>query len=130
MFPAIGLCEGAADILVGIKVESVADFAAANGVPCREGPSFIEGLPLSPYRRLFITAESEHPALVAVERHGFPGFVRPPENFDVKFWMLHHAEIFRLRRRDFGQVSDADEQGFAGTSNRKSTSRSGTSAST
>jgi hypothetical protein len=112
MFPAIGLCEGAADILVGIKVESVADFAAANGLLYHEGPSFIEGLPLSPFRRLNITEPNEHPALVAVERHGFPGFVRPAENFDVKFWMLRHAEIFRLRRRDFGQVSDADEQAF------------------
>jgi hypothetical protein len=112
MFPAIGLCEGAADILVGIKVESVADSAAANGLLYHEGPSFIEGLPLSPYRRLNITEPNEHPAFVAVERHGFHGFVRPAENFDVKFWMLRHAEMFRLRRRDFGRVSDADQQGF------------------
>jgi len=111
MFPPIGLVEDAADILVGIKVESVADFAAANDLLYHEGP-FIEGLPLSPYRRLFITAENQQPALVAVERHGFHGFVRPAENFDVKFWMLRHTEMFRLRRRDFGPGSNADERGF------------------
>jgi len=112
IFPAILLSADLTDTLVGIKVESVADFAAANGLAYNEGPSFIEGLPLASYRRLLVTAPHEEPALVAVERHGFRGFVRPAENFDEKFWMLRHGEMFRLRKRDFGAAADADEHGF------------------
>ena len=64
MFPPI---VPGARLNAALKVESVADFAAANGLPLT-----ISEAPLAPLRRLAMSA-----GLFVVERHGFRGYAPP-----------------------------------------------------
>jgi hypothetical protein len=88
MFPPIA---PGARLNVALKVDSVADFAAANGLSL----SSMEP-PLSPFRRLEVSD-----GLTVVERHGFRGYTAPPYSAQRCENMLHHLEKLRTRRRDF-----------------------------
>jgi hypothetical protein len=99
VFPRIVLADQPNTTLF-IKVESVADFAQANGRQSSE----IQGPPLSQLRLLRLT-----PELCAVERHGFRGFSRPEFKPADAIAMASHLESFLTRRRDF----DNDLAGFA-----------------
>ena len=91
------------DIQVTIKVESVADFAAANGLELK-----VHEPPLSPVRFLMI-AGGDRVVLGAVERHGFRG-VDPMRVTDRHVQeVLKFSEIFRCRPREFAN----EEEGFA-----------------
>jgi hypothetical protein len=103
VFPDILLRSGGGGIGIALKVESVADVAAALNLN-----HLIEGSPLAIYRRLRI-AQSPAGELLAVERHGYNGFTAPPEDPRLALARMKHLERFRTRRRDF-----ADEpQGFS-----------------
>lgn len=101
MFPAV-LVERGAPRRVAIKVESVADFLAAQGLSVP-----IEGAPLAEFRRVKV-ASGDGAELWAVERHGYRGFeiLRAPGEQALK--RLRHLELFRTRRREFSD----DAQGF------------------
>lgn len=105
IFPPVVLRDGgeyAGHIVVAIKVDSVANFAAAHRLLLDEGG------PLVPFRR--VNLESRGTAtLDAVERHGVAGFVDPPfptPEFQVN--VARHAERFRVRKR----TCDRDENFF------------------
>jgi hypothetical protein len=89
---------------VGIKVDSVADFVAANRLEFAE----IIGEPLSQLRlaRTFRGAGAD---LWAVERHGFLGLEPPAFDAARAIASVRHLEGFRHRRRDWPD----DEQGYA-----------------
>jgi hypothetical protein len=83
---------------VGIKVESVVDFAATNDIFPPAGE------PLAPYRAQWIDGDE----FLAVERHGYRGFRESPLTDARRSRILHHAEQFRTRPRRFGD----EEAGF------------------
>lgn len=99
IFPAIKLTQREA-ALVHLKVESVADFAAANG----SVGAFV-GQPGDRFRIGVVTRD-----FAVVERHGYRGPVtsfRDTNDHQVRAAM-RHAEFFRLRRRSFRN----DTEGF------------------
>lgn len=103
MFPT--LVFGHAQREVAIKVESVADFAAANGLQLR-----INGEPLSDVRVARVCA-GENWSLSVIERHGSRSFKLPAKAPSHAISRLKHLEAFRTRRRDFPN----DAEGFAHT---------------
>ena len=83
---------------VGIKVDSVADFAAVHGVP---NARRIDGVPWGPVRTL-TAFEGGGVSVVAVERHGARGFV-PGTDAQRTVRALHHLECLRRRERRLGR---------------------------
>jgi hypothetical protein len=105
IFPRLVLHEGSAT-KVFVKVESVADFAAAGlawGLPCEP----IEGDPLSPMRRVRV-GSGRAIELWAIERHGYRGFTLPATDDHRGILAARQLESFRTRRRNF----DDDVEGF------------------
>lgn len=88
---------------MGIQVESVADFLAAQG---REDVA-IEGAPLAELRkaRLFASPQAE---FWAIERHGDVGLAARGISADRQRAVLEQGEVFRRRRRHF----EREEPGF------------------
>src|SRR3954468_5207207 len=103
LFPRIVLHDSATTRLL-IKVDSIADFAAAN-IWC-EGE--LEGDSFSPLRLCVAVREGDH-ELVIVERHGHRGYDAEAVNGANGAPVMHALESFRRRRRDF----DEDEAGLA-----------------
>jgi len=103
MFPRIVLHDSPTTRLL-IKVDSIADFAAAN-IWC-EGE--LEGDSFSPLRLCVAVREGDH-ELVIVERHGHRGYDAEAVNGANGAAVMHALESFRRRRRDF----DEDEAGLA-----------------
>jgi len=95
MFPPI---VPGARLSAALKVESVADFAAANGLALTSCDP-----PLSPLRRLAISD-----ALSVVERHGFRGYSPPTHSALRGENFLRHLEKLRTRRPNFQN----DDLGF------------------
>lgn len=87
------------DTQLAFRVESAADFAAANQLDLS-----VSQPPLSPYRRLLV-GRGVATSLWAVERHGYQGFDQPAWSDAARLAMLRHLEQFRTRRRD---VDDAE----------------------
>ena len=113
IFPAVVIADQSR---LAIKVESVADFAAANGLP----PS--DGEPLDVYRECEIGHGDRHhdhhhghhhdaDRFVAVERHGYRGFHPVPSTAPRKLAVLKYGELFRTRARQYEREGD----GFAAT---------------
>lgn len=100
MFPTVVL---GTQHRVGIKVESVIDFIAANRIDYSE----VQGDPLCPLR-LARTLRGQGGDLWAVERHGFLGFEPPALDPATAMASLRHHEAFRHRRRDW----PTDAQGY------------------
>jgi hypothetical protein len=101
IFPRVLLgVEG--QIALAFRVESIADFAAANGLELTTAQP-----PLSSYRRLLVGA-GEGTTLWAIERHGYQGFDHPQLPDAKRLTMPHHLEQFRTRRRGFAD----DREGF------------------
>ncbi len=105
VFPAVLAWDGGMEI--GIKVESAADFLAANQLH-RD----VIGSPLAVLRTSGIY-EARDCALTIVERHGTGGFDAGGPGQEIGIHRLVHWEKFRLRPRNF----DRDEDGFE-TANR------------
>ncbi len=101
MFPPIVAWDGGFQI--AIKVESVADFLAANQLHLE-----IAGAPLASSRTSQI-AESDGCALTVSERHGTRAFDATDDPPGKKIARLVHLERFRTRPRNF----ETDEEGFA-----------------
>jgi hypothetical protein len=104
VFPMISLDAdpAAAQIEVAIKVDSVADFAAANDLfPTATRP------PLSPAREL-IVVNRDGVVFSAVERHVYRGLNPPSVTDEHRVRMLQESERFRCRPRRFA----TDEEGF------------------
>jgi hypothetical protein len=87
---------------VAIKVDSVTDFAAANGIF-----AVADAPPLSPVRRLVVSSTWEA-RFVVVERHGYRGLNPPSVSDDHRVRMLQELERFRCRPRQFA----TDDEGF------------------
>ncbi|HEY7116709.1 MAG TPA: hypothetical protein VH475_08990 [Tepidisphaeraceae bacterium] len=105
VFPLVSLTPhaDAAEVEVAIKVDSVADFAAINGLfPSCDHP------PLSPARRL-VVANDGNAVFAVVERHGYRGMDPPSSPDEHRIQMLQTLERFRCRRRQF----EDEEQAFA-----------------
>ncbi|HKQ38145.1 MAG TPA: hypothetical protein VJ063_08715 [Verrucomicrobiae bacterium] len=77
------------DPVLAIRVDSIADFAAAHGVV-----SGLEGDPFSQYRRVRIT-----PSFEAVERRGYRGFQVANHTADNLKKILQAAELWKTRLR-------------------------------
>jgi hypothetical protein len=103
MFPRIGM-QDAPLTRVYLKVESVADFIAAN--PSRD-QRVIEGDPLSAMRRSVISTHGQT-ELAVIERHGYRGYTVPQSDLAQAISIAQVEESFRSRRRDF----DQDSAGF------------------
>ena len=104
MFPTLVTSPGS-QRRMAIKVESVADFAAAWGL---DDSIHITGGPLSAWRELLVARDGGW-ELTAVERHGYRGFEPQELSPDDALRVLYHGELFRRRRRAFAE----DTQGFA-----------------
>jgi hypothetical protein len=89
---------------VAIKVESVADFAAANELYPPGGQV------LAPYRAQWIDGDEQggHGEFLAVERHGYRGFRETAVSDPARLKTLHHHELLPTRPRRF----DDEEAGF------------------
>ena len=96
VFPRIVIGD-VSEMQVYIKVESVADFAAAYGVES----TLIQGAPMSQLRLLPFA-----PQLWAIERHGYRGFSLPKTDATRAIETCRHLEAFRTRRRDFDNEID------------------------
>ncbi|KAA0213201.1 MAG: hypothetical protein DYG94_14290 [Leptolyngbya sp. PLA3] len=83
---------------IGIKVDSVADFAAAHVIP---NARRIEGVPWGPVRLLH-AYDGEGVEVIAIERHGSRGFV-PGTDAHRTVRALHHFECLRRRERRLGR---------------------------
>lgn len=83
---------------IGIKVDSVADFAAAHVIP---NARRIEGVPWGPVRLLH-AYDGEGVEVIAIERHGSRGFV-PGTDAQRTVEALHHLECLRRRERALGR---------------------------
>jgi len=107
IFPGIVLGESS-NLQVGIKVESVMDFLTAMHIP--GGATELHGEPLGQFRmaRAF---KGEDADLLAVERHGWRGFVAPRFDALKAVQAQQHLERFCLRTRTF----DDDADGFIQT---------------
>jgi hypothetical protein len=97
VFPPILQREGRI-FQIAIKVESLADFAAANGLSLASVGigNDVQGAPFSPFRKIESRGAT---SFAAVERHGDRGFRHvefPPEKSVL--W-LEHLERFRTRQR-------------------------------
>lgn len=101
LFPVIGI--GLPDKEVGLKVESVADFCATQGMTAN-----ILGDPLADVRRA-VVGNSGGWKLVVMERHGSRSFAMPRVDARRAVLRLKHLEAFRMRPRHLG----SDEEGFA-----------------
>lgn len=103
LFPRIVFWDGAPSRLA-IKVESIVDFLAAQGV---NDALRIQGGPLSRLRTA-VVEQGAQGEVWAVERHGYRGF----ETLDLNPAQLQaaqrHFEEFQLRRRQFA----IDSEGF------------------
>jgi hypothetical protein len=99
MFPTL-VIDSADRFDVTIRVESVADFAAARNLPLLTSDE-----PLAPCRRTLV-ARGQGTELWAAERHGFRGFHHPQPDPERRIRMLLHLEHFRTRRRDFEKETD------------------------
>lgn len=102
LFPRIRVHRGLARQLA-IKVESVVDFLAANGLTGIE----IQGPPLASVRVAMVAYEGSVEVL-AVERHGSLAFDPNPHEQIPVGAILRQTEILRLRRRHFA----SDDDGF------------------
>jgi hypothetical protein len=100
IFPTILVTDG--DFEIGIKVESVADFLAANQLEVS-----VEGEPLADVRRAVVATTPGH-KLVVIERHGSRSFERAGATPKNAIKRLVQLEKFRTRQRD----CESDEQGF------------------
>jgi hypothetical protein len=100
VFPPILLWDGVMEI--GIKVESVVDFLAANQLQ-RD----VHGKPLSMLRTCRIFSGQDC-AMTIVERHGTRGFEALESEPESAILRLIHLEKFRTRPRRF----ENDEEGF------------------
>src|SRR3954468_11433057 len=97
VFPMVSLDAGlSADAIeVAIKVDSVADFAAANDLfPTAARP------PLSPAREQ-IVINRDGVVFSAMERHGYRGATPPAVTDEHRVRMLQESERFRCRPRRF-----------------------------
>jgi hypothetical protein len=101
LFPRI-LLGSEPQMALAFRVESLPDFAAANGLQMA-----VAEAPLSLYRRLLVSRTASS-SLWAIERHGYPGFAPPPWSDIKRLAMLRRLEQFRTRRRDFAD----DIEGF------------------
>lgn len=106
IFPRVVLHDSSA-MQVFVKVESVADFAAA-GLTWDLNCESIEGDPLSPMRRARVEG-GRATELWAVERHGYNGFTLPAADDHRGILAARSLESFRTRRRNF----DDDVAGFS-----------------
>ncbi|MBA3484133.1 MAG: hypothetical protein H0T51_20190 [Pirellulales bacterium] len=116
IFPVVRLIDrqtangaaGHAPLSLAIKVSSVDDFAA--GVDRFSGQrlsSEIQGAPGSQYRTCTL-AQPDKTTLIAIERHGWPGFT-PPNNRPQQITSAaKHRQSFAQRRRD----GASDAEGF------------------
>jgi hypothetical protein len=91
---------------LAIRVESVADFLAAQGL----GNQTIEGGQLDPMRKALVAAETGC-EFWAVERHGYRGWDLSDAKGPPTDLLKRHAEAFSRRQRAFEDVA----QGFAQT---------------
>jgi hypothetical protein len=101
VFPPILLWDG--ELEIGIKVESAADFLAANQLQAE-----VTGDPLADLRMCRVYA-GRGCALAIVERHGKLSYGPSNEERWRSIRMLVHLEKFRTRPRDF----ECDAEGFA-----------------
>ena len=111
LFPRLWVRAGSAR-QIAIRVESVADFVFADR---SLGGTTIEGRPLSDVRRATIARDGDH-ELVVIERNGSQSLSieEPHANATLDTAMLHHRELFQLRRRSFAQsTDDGRPTGFA-----------------
>ena len=100
MFPSILV--GDADTLdIGIKVESVADFLAANNLEAK-----ITGEPLCDVR-LATIAKGEKCTLKVIERHGSRSWQSPGKAPSYAVKRIEHLDALRMRKRDFENDQDA-----------------------
>ena len=102
MFPIINLVD-APKTFVMLKVESVVDFLAANGLA--DGRR-IEEPPLAHSRHVFEVFGGDKAAMGVVERNG--GLFEKTHHEADPATILRVGEMFRLRRRKF----DSERQGF------------------
>jgi hypothetical protein len=93
---------------LGIKVESVADFLAVNGL----SDTPIHGMPWSRFRSARIAEEADT-ELWIVERHGYRGFAPRDPSADEVAALLKHQEAFRGRRRRFADDGDGFDHALA-----------------
>jgi hypothetical protein len=103
VFPPVLLRDGVTEI--GIKVESVPDFLAANQLQ-----RAVIGGPLALLRTCQVYA-GHGCAMTIVERHGTRSFDASDSTPARGIQRLRHMEIFRTRPREF----DTDEEGFKAT---------------
>ena len=104
LFPDVMLHEELCSRLA-VRVESVADFLAAQGL---ENHVTIEGRPLRPLRKARIAAHNGA-EYWAVERHGYRGWELKDQSEEQIEAVLHFGEAFQRRPRHF----DESELGFA-----------------
>lgn len=90
---------------VGLLVDSVADFFAANQLA---GVDHIQGEPLARARWAQV-AQGEGAALWVFERHGYDGFHLKFEIAEHRIAAMHHLERFRARHRGGDQARAFDE---------------------
>jgi hypothetical protein len=91
--------------LLAVKVESVADFLAAQGLI---NDVKIEGRALGQLRKARVSAQSDS-ELWVIERHGWRGWEAPELTADAIDAAGWHQAAFRERRRHFAE----EEEGFA-----------------
>lgn len=103
VFPKIILQEdksGSPILEVALKVESVADFKAVQGI---EHP--LEGAPKSRYRKVLVAKEGGL-SLLAVERRAYRGYLceEPPTGYYREY--LRAEELLRTRPRQFDDTAE------------------------
>ena len=86
---------------VGLLVDSVADFFAANQL---DGVDHIQGEPIARARWAQV-AQGEGAALWVFERHGYDGFHLKFEIAEHRIAAVHHLERFRARARGGDQAN-------------------------
>jgi hypothetical protein len=101
IFPTIVVWDGIFEL--GLKVESVVDFLAANNLDIA-----VQGEPLSDVRLAKVCTCKDN-ALVVIERHGDTSFNQPGAAPKYAIKRLLHLERFRTRERDFS----TEDEGFA-----------------
>ncbi|HEX3358078.1 MAG TPA: hypothetical protein VHS31_13990 [Tepidisphaeraceae bacterium] len=102
MFPPVVVGEGK-QMEIGVKVESVVDFLAANGLEVE-----IVGGPLSNVRKAVVGKENGT-SLVVMEKNGARAWDQAGKSSVPVTERLSHLEKLRTRRRDF----ENDAEGFA-----------------
>lgn len=106
LFPPIVVTERESET-IGIKVESVVDFARAHGL---QHPLKLEGDPGGPWRRLIVEKQNDT-MLCCMERHGDRGFSERPVPDEWIAAAVDFRENFELRQRQFPD----DAEGFKRT---------------